>query len=141
MVHFYSTLRYIVYNSTLTTIEAFTTSGSDTFKRVEDLVKDAGGRTQKRDVKSTEAPTGSAAIYPGYARAGPHVKRAHARHFGALKNKRHDVEYRSTTLASILSQFQTLLLQACGGNAKISSNGLPNCSWEAGMKAYILSFP
>lgn len=44
-------------------------------------------------------------------------------------------------LRSIVDQFFQLLQEACGGDGGEHTNGLPLCSWEAEMKAYILSFP
>lgn len=140
MVHFYSTLRFIAFNSTSTTIEELTRPGSEAFKQVEGLVKAAGGHASKRDFDDgLGTPVSSR-----YAHAGPQLKRAHVRHFGNLLSKHQqlgDVERRSSSLASILAQFGPLLAKTCGGNAKISDNGLPNCSWETAMKSYILSFP
>ena len=140
MVHFYSTLRFIAFNSTSTTMETLMKPGSDAFSKVETLVKAAGGHASKRDLNDESG----APVSPRYARAGSHLNRAHARHFGNLKNKhqsREDLECRSGSLASILAQFGPLLAKACGGTAKISDSGLPNCSWETAMRSYILSFP
>ncbi|KAI9065219.1 hypothetical protein FKP32DRAFT_1647872 [Trametes sanguinea] len=44
-------------------------------------------------------------------------------------------------LRSIMAQAHPLLGEACGADGAEETNGLPNCSWEDAMKAYILSFP
>ncbi|KAI0631278.1 hypothetical protein C8Q77DRAFT_1132511 [Trametes polyzona] len=44
-------------------------------------------------------------------------------------------------LRNIMAQCHTLLGDACGANGLEETNGLPECSWEAAMKEYILSFP
>ncbi|KAJ3002360.1 hypothetical protein NUW54_g5885 [Trametes sanguinea] len=44
-------------------------------------------------------------------------------------------------LRSIMAQAHPLLGEACGADGAQETNGLPNCSWEDAMKAYILSFP
>ena len=44
-------------------------------------------------------------------------------------------------LRSIMEQAHALLEETCGGDGADATNGLPGCSWEDAMKAYILSFP
>lgn len=46
----------------------------------------------------------------------------------------------SDELVKIFAQFSAILEKACGGTASESTSGLPDCSWETAMKAYILSF-
>lgn len=41
----------------------------------------------------------------------------------------------------ILLSIASLLEKICGGTGTGTTNGLPDCSWEKGMKAFILSFP
>lgn len=55
-----------------------------------------------------------------------------------LKRRSPDIK---AGLRSICDQMHPLMEEACGGDGVESTNGLPNCSWEAQMKEYILTFP
>lgn len=148
LVHFYSTLRFIAFNSTKTTLEALTTPGNKAYKEVEALLK----ARQSSDVYRRGSGTGYNNTIEDRDMASSPVshgmhglkKRAHARQLGYSGGRRGAVilQARSTpTLASILAQFNPMFEKVCGGNARDANGALPKCSWEDDMKQYILSFP
>ncbi|PIL23253.1 hypothetical protein GSI_14563 [Ganoderma sinense ZZ0214-1] len=169
MVHFYSLLRFIAFNQTYHLLESLAAPGSPSYNRVETLVLKAsqsppppderrrrrvfsrffsrdvvdamagtqdgsGGRSSPRDSLS-----GSGFVSGAGPSSGSHTGLGLPSGPGRRVSKRtQDVR---AGLRSILQQIRALLLQACGGNGVDKTNGLPDCSWEAAMKEYILSFP
>lgn len=119
MVHFYSKLRYIAFNETSHNLAALTTPGSNTYDQVEQAVLKVANKNTRRMSRL-------------YARASPYGTTPFF-----LTKRTEDVK---TRLKQIMSKLESLLLDACGGE-KGETNGLPKCSWEDAMKAYILSFP
>ncbi|KAL5480805.1 hypothetical protein ACEPAI_9745 [Sanghuangporus weigelae] len=133
MVHFYSTLRYIVFNSTSAMLEKLATPGNDAYDQVNTLVQRAQG-VHKRDLVATHGMGHSL----GYRN---HSKRVLSRILRSNLEKP-GLQSRSTSnLVSIMSQFSNHFIRACGGNARDSEDALPKCSWEQDMKKFILSFP
>ncbi|KZT24890.1 hypothetical protein NEOLEDRAFT_1134591 [Neolentinus lepideus HHB14362 ss-1] len=123
MVHFYSKLRFIVFNQTKHFLEQMTKPGSDTYDQVERTVLQYSSnarraprtvlRYMRRDMESLEELT-------------------------SLTTRSTDVR---TSLKDILGRIGILLEQACGGTGTGVTNGLQSCSWEGPMKEFILSYP
>ncbi|KAI5122112.1 hypothetical protein M0805_002234 [Coniferiporia weirii] len=151
LVHFYPTLRFIAFNDTRDMMVRLVKPGQKTYEAVANLVSDA--QKQKRNVAMHERDyidTETADNFPDgrsqshghvYGRSAP----AHSHHFSPLSRQRtvpqpHVQRASISNLESILALVGSELEKACGGDANDSESGLPNCSWEADMKKYILSF-
>ena len=143
LVHFYSTLRFIAFNDTKNLLEGFAQPGSQPYAQIEGLVKSAqvnyarsisAAPTAKRNNVTSHTLDASSYRHSFYTRglgsmASRHIHNRHARAESA------------SSLKAILSRVGALLGTACGGSVGDGEKDLPDCSWEAGMKAYILSFP
>ncbi|EPQ52303.1 hypothetical protein GLOTRDRAFT_132419 [Gloeophyllum trabeum ATCC 11539] len=129
LVHFYGKLRYIAYNQTRHMLENLSKPGSTTYKQVEKMVLQHASKSRRvpgsaqrymrRDILSTFDTSSVGELT-------------------SLTTRSTDAE---TTLKSIMSQVGSMLEKACGGSGDGNSNGLPDCSWEGEMKAFILSYP
>ncbi|KAI0641562.1 hypothetical protein C8Q79DRAFT_1078055 [Trametes meyenii] len=117
LVHFYPKLRYIAFNQTYHLLQALSTPGSDTYKRVEQAVVDAASPGHGERTSKSTSPKMLVPVF---------LKREQD-----IKNE----------LKSILTQLRSLLGDACGANGSDETNGLPECSWEQAMKDFILTFP
>ena len=169
MVHFYSTLRYIAFNSTKTLLESLTTPGNPAFEETSDRVKRLMLAAEKRELDdiNTEAKEVITDAYidsrnSSHAMAstnmpdhGEEKSTIHSRlfarqlsSFARHHSKRHlSRKFKKSatappgTVAPILAQFDPMFDKECGGNTRDAPDGLPKCSWEKEMKRYILSFP
>ena len=152
LVHFYSTLRFIAYNDTKSLLEDIVMPDGDTFEKIQDAVENAEDSYNRLLRRWPNA-------YPAFATVGlSHHRRNYT--FSDRKYERSHLEddiiakrtvkktaytkrssaVSKSDLESILDQIGSLLLDACGGNPTNMTGGLPDCSWEDAMKAYILSF-
>ena len=138
MVHFYSTLRYIAFNSTKTTLESLATPGNEAYEKVDAQVREAQG-VRKRSSVATRGMSGIGAL--GNQDIYKRVLSKLLRFSNDSPTLQSSPSNSSPTLASILSEFDDRFVAACGGNARDSTDALPECSWEPEMKSYILSFP
>ena len=121
LVHFYPKLRWIAFNATVHLLRTLSDPSSDTYHQVEQRVMDVAHPHTRRMLKV-------------YARSNPYGTTP----MPLLMRKRE--EEIKTRLKQIMTKIQPLLLDFCGGTNGVS-NGLPFCSWEDAMKAYILTFP
>lgn len=125
LVHFFGKLRYIAFNQTSHLLKASATPGQLAYQRSEKMVVDAANANAKRMLS----------MRMFYARASlDGTTPAH----DWLTARADDVK---TQFKQIMAQLEPLMLNICGGTDGGDTNGLPNCSWEDAMKAYILSFP
>ncbi|KAF7791009.1 hypothetical protein EIP86_001968 [Pleurotus ostreatoroseus] len=125
LVHFYGKLRYIAFNQTRHLLKTSATPGQDSYMRSEQMVVDAANAHAKRMLS----------MRMFYARAAlDGTTPAHE----WLTARADDVK---TQFKQIMAQLEPLLLNVCGGSNNGETDGLPDCSWEDPMKAYILSFP
>ncbi|TFK48965.1 hypothetical protein OE88DRAFT_1663258 [Heliocybe sulcata] len=125
MVHFYSKLRFIVYNQTRHILEQLAKPGSKTYQQVERTVLERSSnsrrtlRYMRRDILST-------------------FDTERLEELSSFTTRTTDAQ---TNLKNILGEAGPLLEQACGGTGTGVTNGLPDCSWEGPMKEFILSYP
>ncbi|RDB27950.1 hypothetical protein Hypma_002291 [Hypsizygus marmoreus] len=117
LVHFYSKLRFIAYNTTEHRLQALATPGTKAF-----------GAVMKAVMREKELSGGT-----------PTMRRSF---WGSrLPKQRRDTQKDRDTLKNILRRIPSKLEAVCGGIRSESTKGLPNCSWEKQMKEFILSFP
>lgn len=143
LVHFYSTLRYIAFNSTKHTLVSLGSPGSDAYSQVNALVTSAQKQNSKRSIDGDSAATTSAQVEDVHN--APSHRSIHPRYFQTAPNRRSHIaanqKRSSDSVETILKSIASLLEQACGGPATDGAGSLPYCSWEAAMKSYILSWP
>lgn len=119
LVHFYSKLRYIAYNQTRSLLHELSTPGSNTYQEFERNILEANGKTRRNIRIYARATTyGTVPLF--------------------LTKREEDLK---TKLRMTMAKVDNWLEQVCGGNGAGTTNHLPECSWEANMKQYILSFP
>ena len=143
LVHFYSTLRYIVFNSTQHTLTALGSPGSDAYDQVNSLVTNAQNSGRKRSVHDNEIARPAERAEDVHSTAFNRHMHIHPRRFRSVPRHHHMAAQlkRVPSVRSILAGITPSLEKACGSPASDSANALPDCNWEAAMKAYILSFP
>ncbi|KAL7277196.1 hypothetical protein ACG7TL_009044 [Trametes sanguinea] len=171
LVHFYSQLRFIAYNETFHTLQALATPGTDAYQQVEKAVMDAAASSHSErrrsysriyprvlsnavnvahNNKNSGSGSGSGTV-SGSGTGRNSVPSTRTRTEDVVTNpasskilvpvflkRAQDVK---SGLRSIMAQAHPLLGEACGADGAEETNGLPNCSWEDAMKAYILTFP
>lgn len=146
LVHFYSTLRSIVFNSTRQTLTKLGSPGSDAYNQVNALVDNAQNLNRKRsmhDGLNAEAEAPAQFDHVHSHSFGRH-SRIHPRHIHSLSNRFHRTAAHarsSSSVKTILATIGPQLGQTCGSPANEDTSSLRYCSWETEMKAYILSFP
>ncbi|KAF9457755.1 hypothetical protein BDZ94DRAFT_1272495 [Collybia nuda] len=119
LVHFYPKLRYIAFNSTRKVLKGCTERGEEEVKRNVQREIDAGGGAQRRS-------SGWVGLYHSKSSRGAKYRRT--------------VDHAMEVVERLLGEMPSRLKIVCGGTDS-ATNGLPDCSWEAAMKEYILSFP
>ncbi|KAJ3482816.1 hypothetical protein NLI96_g6717 [Meripilus lineatus] len=125
LVHFYPKLRYIVYNSTRHSLSMFTNPRSKPYQQALQAVEDAANSANGPERRSLRFFPRS--LLDPYDQPETKVKSEHP-----------DIP---SQFLAIISGMLSRLLEACGGSAEGSTNGLPLCSWEQQLKEYILSYP
>lgn len=118
LVHFYPKLRYIAFNRTRSGLQALVAPGSDVYNQVERVVLDSANQGQE-DIPRRDG----------------RISR-----FSLSNSRRSDDDIRSQ-LKNILANLPSIMERVCGGTGSGETNGLPDCSWAAPMKEYILTFP
>ncbi|KAH9042511.1 hypothetical protein EDB85DRAFT_1070096 [Lactarius pseudohatsudake] len=132
LVHFYSTLRFIAFKSTRDTLQTLCSPNSDEYKKTEQAVAQAATTTRKSGSKQRRIWMSGDGVEGELAHGAPPRK-----NFQYMR-KREEVR---KGFGEIMKQVPVLLEKACGGKPTEDASGLPDCSWEEAMKAYILSFP
>ena len=124
LIHFYTKLKSIAFNSTVSLFGDVIGTDSAAYRKVEQrIVKAASSNTRRRFLRFKRFDL---ARQSGLSRE---------RNFEEIAGR--GDEHIRQVLRSNFQQFPRLLGIACGG----TSNGIPNCSWESSMHNYILSFP
>ncbi|ETW78087.1 hypothetical protein HETIRDRAFT_326012 [Heterobasidion irregulare TC 32-1] len=118
LVHFYPKLRYIAYNQTRALLADLAAPGSQSYEKVESAVMKAA--TMRRMVRWYRFGHPVAPNLPYVRKREENVKEG-------FKN--------------IMAQVALLLEKSCGGRATDDEGALSQCSWEAAMKEFILTFP
>ncbi|KAF6764383.1 hypothetical protein DFP72DRAFT_999420 [Ephemerocybe angulata] len=139
MVHFYSRLRYIAYNTTWHLLHDLAKPGTPVFNQILNNVEElrSSGASRKRQLFDDTSSLGDYrdSLFPRLAK--------HPNYSGGIVSlavsKRDN--YVRDTLAGILQDIRFILEKICGGGGDGTTNGLPYCSWERSMKEYILTFP
>lgn len=115
LVHFFPQLKHIAYNQTKIMLDEYTNPKSKVFKEVlKNLLEDV---EKAKPQKGRRSWMGVPVSIRG------------------TKVRRSDEKKLEVILQQQMSQVESDLEELCGGF------DLPNCSWETGMKEYILSFP
>lgn len=131
LIHFYSKLVNIVFNSTAGLFEEIADTDSAAFRKVEQSVIEASSSNTRRR----------------YLRF---FKRFHLSRQSGLDKERsytgvvsRDKTHVRRELHTILHRLRDLLAAICGRNDSDNgdTNDLPNCSWKQAFHDYILSFP
>jgi len=134
MVHFYSVLQEIAFNVTSTGLIDVCASSSKTYQTLENAVLHEL-RTESPRRRSLRSAHAARHLAP-HIFARPFVS-SETMQTGGLQKRREVTEAQAKAhLRSVCRGMVVSLEKGCGGKAK-----LPNCSWEQGMKAFILSFP
>ncbi len=124
LIHFYTKLKSIVFNSTVSLFDEVIDTNSEAYRKVEQrIVKAASSNTRRRFLRFKRFDL---ARQSGLSRE---------RNFEEIAGR--GDENIKQVLRPHLQQFHELLGALCGG----VSDGIPNCSWERSMHDYILSFP
>ena len=131
LVHFFPTLRFIVFNYMRGALQRLCSPGNDAYERAERAIVQAAG-PHGREGERRRVPWFEYAIMRagGELTQGNNSSYAQKREEGVKKR-----------FEGIMRQAPDLLEQACGRYPSKDENALPNCSWENTMKAYILTFP
>jgi hypothetical protein len=131
MVHYYSRLRYIAYNTTWHLMHELARPGTPTFTEIQNNVEAIRNGARRRRLSLD--PRGSALLKPPMSPgfSGGLVSRAIITRDNYVRD----------SLARIFQDIRPNLEKICGGVGDGTTNGLPYCSWEQVMKEYILTFP
>ncbi|KAJ2912649.1 hypothetical protein MD484_g7766, partial [Candolleomyces efflorescens] len=131
MVHYYSRLRYIAYNTTWHLMHDLARPGTPTFNEIQSNVEAIRNGAQRRRLSLD--PRGSSPLKP---LSSPGVS-------GGLVSRAISTRdnYVKESLTRIFQDIRPNLEKVCGGVGDGTTNGLPYCSWEQAMKEYILTFP
>ena len=136
LVHFFPKLRSIVFNYTRNTLQRLCSPGNEAYGKSEHAVVQAAARHHRREGERRRVP------WFEYAVTGAGGELAHGvareRNLSHARKREESVE---KGFERIMRQVPILLEEACGGHASEDGNALPMCSWEDGMKSYILTFP
>ncbi|GLB42239.1 hypothetical protein LshimejAT787_1102540 [Lyophyllum shimeji] len=117
LVHFYSTLRFIVYSSTRRQLQAVAHPGTKPYRAVErKILSEAGYRGRRGNLSANLGGT-------------------------RMPRQRRYEQYANSEFSKIMRRLPAILEEICGGNPTDSSDGLPKCSWENEMKEFILKYP
>jgi hypothetical protein len=133
LVHFFPTLRFIAFKSTRDTLQRLCSPGSDEYKKTENAVARAATTTRKSGSKQRRVSTFSDGVGGELVHGVPSRK-----NFQYVRKREEDV---GKAFKEIMRQVPDLLEQVCGGKPTEDGSALPDCSWEAAMKAFILTFP
>ncbi|CAL1699154.1 unnamed protein product [Somion occarium] len=127
LVHFYPKLRYIAYNQTYHGLQRLASPGTDAYKQVENAILNSVHQEGPPSRRSSRL----------FARFSPLAGSSPT----SLASRRDDDEDIRVKVQTIMAKIRPTLESVCGGSGNGETNGLPNCSWEDAMKAYILTFP
>lgn len=120
LVHFYPKLRYIAFDSTRKVLKSCAEGAGEEVKRnVQREIEAGGGGTKRR--------SDQVGLHHSKSSRGAKYRRA--------------TDHAMQTVERLIGEIPSRMEIACGGTGTGTTNGLPDCSWEAAMKEYILSFP
>ena len=150
LVHFYPKLRYIAYNQTRALLADLAAPGSQSYEKAESAVMKAA--TMRRMVRwyrfghpvapwtagaKVDTQTKASAEKGVDAEAGEDAE-IMLRNLPYVRKREENVK---EGFKNIMAQVALLLEKSCGGRATDDKGALSQCSWEAPMKEFILTFP
>jgi hypothetical protein len=129
LVHFFPTLRFIAFNYTRGALQQLCSPGNDAYAQAERAVIEAASAAHRRGDERRRVP---------WFVSGTGGELALRRNFPYVRKREESMK---KEFEAIMRRVPKFLEQACGDDPSEDVNALPGCSWEAAMKAFILTFP
>lgn len=126
LVHFYPTLRSIVFDDFMGAMKNVTNPQSEAYKKAEKMYL---SRSDKRSLSTRMLRYSRSTSHP----LGPELD---ARAISGSSYEKRAETAEKERFEGVVQRMPGQLKKACGGDKELAQ-----CSWESSMKQYILSFP